>query len=156
MLNVCLTKVVLLQHVLDFRHQHMIQNQQKPMCDWTNALFTTQRWSLPFCVKCTHCSASYCAVYYISHRARTSFYTCLWETVTWARRRPRGTDWQLLCLHYPCSPLRTSPHPCLLTPCAAVKPAMRDGQCREKATKVYSILIYLFIFTVILMRFCSG
>lgn len=49
---------------------------------------------------------------------------------TWARRQPQGTDWPLLCLRYPCSLPRTSPHQCLLIQCAAAKPAMRDGQSR--------------------------
>lgn len=91
------------------------------------------------------CSVSWCAILYISHRARTFFCTCLWVMETWARKQPQGTDWPLLRQHYPCSLPRTSPHQCLLIQCVAVKPAMRDGQFRTNATEVNLISInYLF------------
>lgn len=68
---------------------------------------------------------------------------------TWARMQPQRTDWPLLCLHYPCSLPRTSPHQCLLIQCAAVKPAMRDGQFRVIGIEVNIHLNFLFHFCVL-------
>lgn len=111
----------------DFRYQKVIDINET--IDMFLNICSVASWG-----KYKNCCVSQ-AVFHISHRAKTSFCTCLWVTETWARRQPRGTDWPLLCLHYPCSLPLTSPHRCLLIQCAAVKPATSGGQFRPITTE---------------------